>query len=285
MLFRSAQLKPAQVRKPLTRMPGFELTNGAVRVKSVVASPGGTTEATAEIRSVFRLEKDLQGNWRVAEIRTRPDRWEYIEFIARALNAPSPLTSPNPCTAPDPPARSSSAIQPTVRRSRCLLGNLLGIEVPSDAIRIQEVAPLEIPMGNRPSATVVAWVRIDARLVSGPKGWQVTELRTGNNAWVNLNTLIAAVDEVKGSHARTELVATAKALELFRKDRGSYVVSDSHTVLIDYLNPRYLSVVVRVDPWSQPYLYQGDRNHFTLRSLGADGKENTADDVELVGSK
>ncbi|HWN09464.1 MAG TPA: type II secretion system protein GspG [Pyrinomonadaceae bacterium] len=275
-----APLKPSQVRKPLTRMPGFELTNGAVRVKSATMV-GAAAEATAEIRNVFRLEKDLQGNWRVAEIRTRPDRWEYIDFIARALNGSSPGASPNPCTAPDPPFKSSSSIQPTVKRTRCLLGSLLGIEVPSDAIRIQEVAPLEIPMGDRPSATVVAWVRVDARLINGPKGWQVTELRTGNNNWANLAAVIARVDEIKRAQARTELAATAKALESFRKDRGSYVVTDSHTVLIDYLNPRYLSVVVRVDPWSQPYQYQGTPNHFTLRSLGADGKENTTDDVVL----
>ncbi len=275
-----ATLKPGQVRKPLTRIPGFELTNGAVRVKSA-ALVGGLAEATAEIRSVFRLEKDEQGNWRVAEIRTRPDRWEYIEFLARALNAPSPATSPNPCTAPDPPFKSSSSIQPTVKRTRCLLGNLLGIEVPSDAIRIQEVSPLEIPLGDRPSATLVAWVRVDARLISGPKGWQVTELKTGNNDWVNLAAVIARVDEIKRGQARTELAATAKALESFRKERGSYVVTDSHTVLIDYLNPRYLAVVVRIDPWSQPYKYQGTADHFTLRSLGADGKENTPDDIVL----
>jgi len=275
-----AQLKPNQVRKPLTRMPGFELTNGAVRVKSVVVT-GTTAEATAEIRSVFRLEKDKQGDWRVAEIRTRPDRWEYIEFIALALNAPSPATSPNPCSAPDPPFRSSSAIQPTVKRTRCLLGNLLGIELPSDAIRIQEVAPLEIPLGDRPSATVVAWVRVDARLVNGAKGWQVTELRTGNNSWANIATVISTLDEIKSRQARTELVATAKALATFRKDRGSFVVSDSHTVLIDYLSPRYLAVVVRIDPWSQPYKYLGAADHFTLRSVGADGKENTPDDIVL----
>lgn len=275
-----AQLKPNQARKPLTRMPGFELTNGAVRVKSVTMT-GTTAEATAEIRSVFRFEKDKQGDWRVAEIRTRPDHWEYIEFIARALNAASPATSPNPCTAPDPPFKSSSAIQPTVKRTRCLLGNLLGIKAPSDAIRIQEVAPLEIPLGDRPSATVVAWVRVDARLVSAAKGWQVTELRTGTNNWSNLAALISSLDDIKGRQARTELAATAKALQSFRKDRGSFVVSDSHTVLIDYLNPRYLSVVVRVDPWSQPYKYLGAADHFTLRSDGADGKENTADDIVL----
>jgi hypothetical protein len=281
-----AQLKPNQFRKQITRMPGFELTNGAVRVKSVTMSAPATVEAAVELRSVFKFQKDPEGNWRVAEIRTRPNVWEDIDFIARALNvraldAPGLSTAPNPCTSPDPPFRGSSAIQPTVKRARCLLGNLFGVEVPSDAIRIQEVSPLEIPLGDQPSATVVAWVRTDIRLTNGPKGWQVTELRTGTNHWANLESVVSLVNEMKRVQTRIEFVAMAKALESFRKERGSYVVSDSHAVLIDYLSPKYLPVVVRVDPWSQPYKYEGTNDHFTLRSLGADGKENTADDVVL----
>ncbi|MBC8031197.1 MAG: type II secretion system protein GspG [Pyrinomonadaceae bacterium] len=276
-----ADLKPNQARKSITRMPGFELTNGAVRVKSVTMSGAATAEAAAEIRTVFKLQKDPQGNWRVAEIRTRPSVWEEIDFIARALNAPNLSTVSSPCIAPDPPFKGSSAIQPTMKRARCLVGNLLSVEVPSDAVRIQEVSPLEIPLADQPSAVVVAWVRVDVRLLSGPKGWQVTELRTGQNNWANLDLIIAAVNEMKRAQARIELVAIAKALETFRVERGSYVVSDSHAVLIDYLNPRYLPVVVRLDPWSQPYQYQGSSGHFTLRSLGADGKENTPDDIVL----
>jgi len=277
-----ADLKPNQARKSITRMPGFELTNGSVRVKSVTMSTPSTAEAIAEIRTVFKLQKDPQGNWRVAEIRTRPDVWEDIEFIAHAFKT---QIAENPCTVADSTFKNSSAIQPTVKRSRCLLGNLLGVEVPSDAIRIQEVSPLEIPMSDQPSATVVAWVRVDVRLLSGPKGWQVSELRTGKNDWANLESIISAVNEIKRAQAQVELVATAKALETFRKERGSYVVSNSHAVLIDYLNPRYLSVVIRVDPWSQPYAYEGNPNHFTLRSLGADGKENTPDDIVLTQTR
>lgn len=281
-----AQLKPKQARKPITRMSGFELTNGAVRVKSVTMLTPATAEAAVELRTVFKLQKDPQGNWRVAEIRTKPNVWEEIDFIAQALNvrplnAPGLSTAPSPCTSADPPLKGSSAIQPTGKRVRCLLGNLFGVEVPSDAIRIQEVSPLEIPLGDEPSATVVAWVRTDIRLVSGPKGWQVTELRTGKNNWASLESVISSVNELKRAQTRIEFAAMAKALESFRKERGSYVVSDSHAVLIDYLSPKFLPVVVRVDPWSQPYKYEGTIDHFTLRSLGADGKENTPDDVVL----
>ena len=274
-----ADLKPSQARKPITRMAGFELTNGAVRVKSVTSSTGGAADALAEIRTVFRFQQDQQGLWRVAQIRTAQDRWEDIDLIARALNRPDSQTPPSQCAVPDPPSKGSSGIQPTVKRARCVLGGLLGIEVPSDAIRIQEVAPLVIPTGTEPSAVVVAWLRVEARLVNGQKGWQVTELRTGKNDWARLATVIAAVDELKRERARTELGLMAGALKSFRADRGSYVVSDSHAVAIDNLSPRYLPRVIRVDPWHKPYNYLGESSRFTLRSDGPDGKENTPDDI------
>jgi len=274
-----ADLKPNQARKSITRMPGFELTNGSVRVRSITLLTAGTAEVAAEIKTVFKLQKNEQGHWRVAEIRTRPDRWEEIDFIARSLNSPTIEAASSPCTAFDPPSKGSSGGLPTLKRTRCLLGSLLGVGSPSDAIRIQEVSPLEIPLGTQPSAAVIAWIRADVRLVNGSKGWQVTELRTGTKDWAKLDTIIAAVEGMKRDRARTELALIAKALEAFRQDRGFYVVSEQQAVVIDHLNPRYLSQVIRIDPWHQPYRYQGDRDHFTLRSVGPDGKENTADDI------
>ena len=41
--------------------------------------------------------------------------------------------------------------------------------------------------------------------------------------------------------------------------------------------------IIRIDPWHQPYEYKGTRNGFTLRSVGPDGKSNTADDIILPG--
>jgi hypothetical protein len=62
------------------------------------------------------------------------------------------------------------------------------------------------------------------------------------------------------------------------------VVAQGESVLVDQLNPRYLARIVRIDPWHKPYLYEGTRNAYTLRSTGADGKEKTADDVVMQKS-
>ena len=85
-----ADLNAKQARKAITRMAGFELTNGAVKVKTVSPTGPTTAEATALVRSVFRFEKDALGIWRVAEIRTAPDKWEAVDLVARVLNATIP---------------------------------------------------------------------------------------------------------------------------------------------------------------------------------------------------
>lgn len=271
-----AELSLKQARKLITRMPGFELPNSALRIKSISTSGASAAEVTAEIRTVFKFERDKQGSWRVAQVRARPDHWEDIALVAKALGRSVAVAD---CNAIDPPLKNGLAVDPSVKRVRCLLGSLLSVQVPSDSIRIQEVAPLAIPLAPQPSAVVVAWIRVDARLLNGSKGWEVGELRTGTGEWVKLDSMIVALNEAKQQQAREELESMAKALELFRGERGFYIVSEQHSVAIDHLNPRFLAQVIRVDPWHQPYRYDGQRDRFTLRSSGPDGKDNTADDI------
>ncbi|HKR01966.1 MAG TPA: type II secretion system protein GspG [Pyrinomonadaceae bacterium] len=158
--------------------------------------------------------------------------------------------------------------------ARKLIANMAGIKLPSNAVRVREVSP----MGT--SALVVAQVETAFRFVkSGDGKWRVAEIRTGDNRWEDIETLLSAVNSEKAGRARAELETLATALEAFRRERGFYVVATDERGLVDHLNPRYLARVIRVDPWHNPYLYEGTRTSYTLRSAGADGKENTPDDV------
>jgi hypothetical protein len=272
----SAELSSKQARKTITRMAGFELPSGSVRVKAI--TPGTPAEVTADIRTVFKFEQDEAGRWRIAEIRTAQDRWESITMIATTAHA---YLVNDKCHAPDAPFKGSAALEPSVKRARCLIGVLTGIDVPSDAVRIQQVSPMAVPFASQASAVVVAWIRVTARLVNEGKGWQVSELRTGNRDWVKLQPLISALNEKKTAQARSEIGTIIEALRRYMLEHGFYVVSDSHAVLIDHLNPRYLSKIIRVDPWNHPYKYDGQRDRFTIRSAGPDGKDQTSDDIQL----
>jgi hypothetical protein len=160
---------------------------------------------------------------------------------------------------------------------------LFGVALPSDDVRIKEVSPFGLSIGSESAALVEALVSADFRVVRDAKRWRVAEFKSGNRDWANIAGLEAAIDRVKLSAATDELSTIARALTDFRGERGSFVVSNSESVLIDHLSPRYLPRVIRVDPWHRPYQYEGQPDHYSLRSLGPDGKPNTPDDVVVSG--
>ena len=174
-------------------------------------------------------------------------------------------------------SRTRAAGDLTPKEARKLIARMAGIELPSDAVRVKDISTA----GN--TAIVVAQVETAFRLVKDDKDkWRIAEIRTGDRRWEDLDTLVKALNVEKSARARAELESIATALESFRRERGSYVESKSEAALIDHLNPHYLARVIRVDPWHQPYEYEGSRSSFVLRSSGPDGKPGTSDDVTVT---
>ena len=172
--------------------------------------------------------------------------------------------------------KPEAAADLSAKEARRLIARLAGIELPSDAVRVKEVSSL----GS--SAVVTAQVETAFRFNRGEDGkWRVAEIRTGDNRWEDVDMITRAVNAEKTERARAELETIGTALEAFRRERGFYIAAKEESALIDQLNPRYLARVIRLDPWHRPYQYEGTHERFTLRSDGADGKANTADDVTL----
>jgi hypothetical protein len=274
-----ADLSPGQARKLITRMPGFDLRRNSVRVRTVSTTGASSAEAAAEIQIAFRLSKNAQGYWRIMEVRTGPEQWEQIEFITSGETAEGRQS-----VCDEPALRSKPSVSdPDVKRARCLLAHLLGLQLPSDTLRIKNISTLGLPMASRPSALVEAVVRIDVRFARDNSGWAVTGLRSISSDWLDPQAFVNAVDEHRKKKARAELEEIAGALEVFKAERGSYVTSDKEHVLINHLSPRYLSRVIRIDPWNKPYRYSGEGDRFTLSSAGPDGIEHTSDDILVFG--
>jgi hypothetical protein len=274
-----ADLSRNQARKAIQTMAGWSLPGSAVRVESVNSSGNESAEVSAEIQAVFRLRL-LERQWQLREIRTGQDRWERLEVIASAANVELPAGE---CDAPSQFALRKSDTELTTKRARCLIATLFGVALPSDDVRIKEVSPFGLSLGSEPAALVTALIRVDFRLARDVKSWRVTAFKSGTRDWANVSDVLIAIDEVKRSAANEDLSTIAKALGDFRRDHGYFVVSDKESVLIDHLSPRYLTRVIRVDPWHRPYQYDGQQDRYSLRSLGPDGKPNTPDDVVVSG--
>jgi Type II secretion system (T2SS), protein G len=274
-----ADLSQKDVRKVIQTMGGWSLPSDAVRIISVSSDNAEGAEVSAQIQAVFRLRLHDR-RWELREVRTGPDRWERLDVMARALGGDLRSGS---CDKPSQFVRAKSATELTAKRARCLVANLLGVELPSDDVRIKEISPFGLSLGPESAALVVALVRIDLRLARDAKNWRVAEFKSGNRDWVNVAALPSSIDQIKRADATEELSTVARALGEFRRDRGAFVVSDKESVLIDHLSPRYLPRVIRVDPWHRPYHYEGQPDRYSLRSAGPDGKPNTADDVVISG--
>src|ERR1700730_9632842 len=117
-------LSAKQIRKLITHVTGIALPSGAVRIKRSSPVDSSTIEATAEIETAFRLEQNDKGQWRVAEFRTGPSQWEEIELIARAGKTEVVASA---CDNPDLTTSKQAESDPSVKRARCLIANLLGV--------------------------------------------------------------------------------------------------------------------------------------------------------------
>ena len=266
-----ADLGSSQARKAIQTTAGMSLPKDSVRVQRIEG-----TEASAQLQLVFRATQH-EGHWRLSEVRTGPDRWERLDVLARAANLE---LADDDCDAPSQFARAADASALTTKRARCLVAALFGVKLPSDDIRIREVSPFGLSIGSSDAtALITSLVQLDFRFAQGERGWQVASVRSGDRDWIDVGGISAALDQLKRSTATDDLSQIAQALESFRRERGSFVVSDKESVLIDHLSPRYLTRVIRLDPWFRPYQYDGQQTRYSLRSLGPDGKPNTGDDI------
>ncbi|HEX8746452.1 MAG TPA: type II secretion system protein GspG [Pyrinomonadaceae bacterium] len=171
---------------------------------------------------------------------------------------------------------TSAADDLSAKEARQLIARVAGSELPTGAVRVRSISSL----GS--SAVVEAQIETAFRFVRGDDGkWRVAEIRTGDNRWEDVDMISRAINQEKTERARAELETFATALEAFRRERGFYVEAATAVALVDQLNPLYLARIIRIDPWHRPYLYEGSRSQYMLRSAGLDGKANTGDDIVL----
>jgi hypothetical protein len=266
------------IKKAIQTMFGASLPGSAVHVQRVNSSAEGA-EVSAELEAVFRA-KATDGRWRLSEVRTGADDWERLDLIAQALQVKLPSGG---CDSSREFVHDPKAFAMTTKRARCLVAELLGVTLPSDQVRVKDISSLDLPLGTESSAVIESSIQVDFRLAHDTSGWRVSEIKSGNREWTNLNAFSATFNEVKRANATSDLDTIATALKDFHRERGAFVVSDKESVLIDYLSPQYLTRVIRVDPWHRPYQYDGAQDHYSLRSLGPDGKPNTPDDIVVSG--
>jgi Type II secretion system (T2SS), protein G len=274
-------LKQSEARRVIAATPGFSLRTGAVKIREI--SPAGTepVSVTAEVTealSLARVEDERvpqkggvfkAKRWRAVEFRTGDRAWEEFDSLAGAAGA-------------ERVEAARRAIEELVAefdaRTR---------EAKGEKVEPITRGPLTIKQLSAMGSTAVAEVVVEAtfRLSKDERGRRrVYEIVLGGETIDDLASIRQRLDARKAALARTDLAVLRDALEAFRAERGFYVVAKDSVVLLDHLSPRYLKHLVRIDPWHNPYRYEGTASAYTLASDGPDGKPNTPDDVTLTGS-
>jgi hypothetical protein len=283
-------IKKDEARKLIAAASVLELNKEAVTIREI-SPPGAVATVLAGVKLGFHFTRDAAGGWRVVEVRTGDRKWEPFDLLARALGEESiaaaraeldafaaelaALVKDKSANAGDAPG-SQPAAGDKNRPPKELRRGALSVSNPAVALA---------PSGS--SVVLELEVETSVDFVRDARGrWQVARLRVGGGSgggrgFEAFDAFERALNAEKLARARADLDSLAVALEAYRRERGFYVVAETGSGLVDHLNPRYTAAFIRFDPWHHPYEYEGARERYTLRSLGADGKPNTADDVTV----
>jgi hypothetical protein len=276
-------IKKDDARKLIAAVSILELNKEAVTIKEI-SPPGAVATVLASVKLGFRFVRDEAGGWRVADVRTGDRLWESFELLGRALGSEniSPVRAELDALAAELDALAKAkALAKTKDKTANEAESAK--ELKRGALLVKNPAAALAPLGS--SAVVEVEVETSVDFVRDARNrWQVARVRFGTGGGRSFEAFDAferALNTEKLARARAELETLAAALESYRRARGFYVVAESASELTDQLNPRYTAAFIRFDPWHRPYEYEGTRERFTLRSLGADGKANTPDDVTV----
>lgn len=284
-------IKRDDARKLIAALSIFELNKEAVTVKEI-SPPGAVTNVLASVKLGFRFEKNEAGAWRVVEVRTGDRQWESFELLARTLGSDnvSPMRAELDAFAAELDALAKTKSTPANNSENKNANDAPESESPKElkrgALSVKNPSAALAPLGS--SAVVELEVETSVDFRRDARGrWQVALVRvvggdrSGGYNFEMLDAFELALNTEKRARALADLETLGVALETYRRARGFYVVGESAIDLVDHLNPRYTTAFIRFDPWHRPYEYAGTRERFILRSLGADGKANTPDDLTV----
>jgi hypothetical protein len=279
-------IKKDDARKLIAAVSVLELNKEAVTIREI-SPPGTVATVSAGVRLGFRFVRDKSGGWRVVEVRTGDRQWESFDLLARALGAENVAHARAELDAfaaelaalgnnKGAAASEAPASQPNGNDK-----NQPPKELRRGALSVKNPAAAFAPMGS----SVVVELEIDTSVdfARDARGrWQVARVRIGGApAFEAFDAFERALNTEKSARARADLKSLAALLQEYQRARGFYVVAETVSDLVNHLNPRYTAAIIRFDPWHRPYEYKGGREGYTLRSLGADGKPDTADDVTI----
>jgi hypothetical protein len=138
--------------------------------------------------------------------------------------------------------------------------------------------------GNRLIAETTVELAVQFERTAEDSPWRIVAVRLGDQNWMSMPELIAALNEGRRRETVTALEKLAGGITAYRQRNNGTVPAAANIVLLtDVLHPQYMTELVRLDAWGNAIQYQAKGAAFELRSFGADEKPGTSDDVLIQG--
>ena len=143
---------------------------------------------------------------------------------------------------------------------------------------------VEILTARESGDTILAEVRVTTavRLVRSEGKWELAEIRLGDRRWEKADHILTVLDEQRRETTKDRLRQLRQAMHRHLESEGTVPQVETFTALVDILYPGFLEEAVRLDAWSNPFIYEVvSAREYDLRSAGADGLDGTIDDVSV----
>jgi hypothetical protein len=147
-------------------------------------------------------------------------------------------------------------------------------ELDSEAVEVTKVRQ----SGKQAIAEVTITTAV--RMRKDGNKWILQDVRLGDRRWESVDRILAAIDQSRREQTIREMDQVKAGIEKYIQTQGGAPRVESFEKLVDLLNPEFLSTVIRIDAWWNPYSYRVMRaSRYELRSAGPDGEFETEDDL------
>jgi len=133
--------------------------------------------------------------------------------------------------------------------------------------------------GNRAIAETSVELTFQMERDSANSPWHITSVRLGDQNWVSVQELVAALNESKRRITAVSLEKLTAGVATYRQQNGSPPAGTNIKALADVLHPLYMKDLVLDDAWGRQILVETTSPNIRFRSVGADGVRDTADDL------